>query len=152
MKKKTVNEKKEVVKGLFVLWIALAALGCAAVNLHISLNMLGRKTWSKTQRLCSRGKCFEKLIGFGVRSCFPDFPTDGGHEDGHQGTEEVEETVGEIGEGGDTQDGGLCQAAGVPWNEYGGDGGGILAGAAEQPQFITLFLIGFLVHACTCRR
>ena len=74
-----------------------------------------------------------------MRSCFPDFPTDGGHENGHQGTEEVEETVGEIGEGGDTQDGGLCQAAGVPGNEYGGDGGGILAGAAEQPQFITLF-------------
>lgn len=29
-----------VVKDLFVLWIALAALGCAAVNLHISLNMI----------------------------------------------------------------------------------------------------------------
>ena len=45
MKKKTVNEKREVVKDLFVLWIALAALGCAAVNLHISLNMLGRKEY-----------------------------------------------------------------------------------------------------------
>lgn len=43
MKKGTVNEKREVVKDLFVLWFALAALGCAAVNLHISLNMLGRK-------------------------------------------------------------------------------------------------------------
>lgn len=107
MKKKTVNEKKEVVKDFSFFWIALAALGCAAVNLHISLNMLGRKTWSETQRLCSRGKCFEKLIGCGLRCCFPDFPADGGYEDGHQGTEEVEETVGEIGEGGDTQDGGL---------------------------------------------
>jgi hypothetical protein len=45
MKKKTANEKREVVKDLFVLWIALAALGCAAVNLHISLNMLGRKEY-----------------------------------------------------------------------------------------------------------
>ena len=47
MKKKTVNEKKEVVKDLFVLWIALAALGCAAVNLHISLNMLGPRVKPK---------------------------------------------------------------------------------------------------------
>ena len=53
--------------------------------------------------------------------CFPDFPTDGGHENGHQGTDEVEETVGEIGEGGDAKDGGLRHAASVPWNEYGGD-------------------------------
>ena len=43
MKKETVNEKREVVKDLVVLWLALAALGCAAVNLHLSLNMLGRK-------------------------------------------------------------------------------------------------------------
>ena len=81
-----------------------------------------------------------------MMSCFPDFPADCGHEDSHQGTDKVEETVGEIGEGGDTKDGGLCHAASVPGNEYGGDGGCILAGAAEQPQFITLFLIGLLVH------
>ena len=43
MKKETQIKKKEVVKDLFVLWLALAALGCAAVNLHISLNMLGEK-------------------------------------------------------------------------------------------------------------
>lgn len=79
-------------------------------------------------------------------SCFLDFPADGGHEDGHQGTDEVEETVGEICEGGDAEDGGLRHAACVPGNEYGGDGGRILAGTAQQPQFITLFLIGFLVH------
>ena len=36
-------KKKIIVKDLIVLWIALAALGCAAVNLHISLNMLGQK-------------------------------------------------------------------------------------------------------------
>ncbi|MBR0489716.1 MAG: hypothetical protein IJJ68_05885 [Prevotella sp.] len=36
-------KKKNVIKDLIVLWIALGALGCAAVNLHISLNMLGKK-------------------------------------------------------------------------------------------------------------
>ncbi len=36
-------KKKIVVKDLLVLWLALAALGCAAVNLHISLNMLANK-------------------------------------------------------------------------------------------------------------
>ena len=38
-------KKKKVIKDLIVLWLALAALGCAAVNLHISLNMLGNKKY-----------------------------------------------------------------------------------------------------------
>ena len=32
--------KKNVIKDLIVLWLALTALCCAALNLHISLNML----------------------------------------------------------------------------------------------------------------
>ena len=36
-------KKKNVIKDLVVLWIDLGALGCAAVNLHISLNKLGQK-------------------------------------------------------------------------------------------------------------
>ena len=36
-------KKKGVIKDLIVVWIALAALVCAALNLHISLNMLGEK-------------------------------------------------------------------------------------------------------------
>ena len=36
-------KKRCVIKDLIVLWIALAALVCAALNLHISLNMLGQK-------------------------------------------------------------------------------------------------------------
>lgn len=36
-------KKKNVIKDLIVLWIALTALVCAALNLHISLNMLGEK-------------------------------------------------------------------------------------------------------------
>ena len=36
-------KKKPVIKDLIILWIALTALVCAAINLHISLNMLGGK-------------------------------------------------------------------------------------------------------------
>ena len=36
-------KKKNFIKDLIVLWIALTALVCAALNLHISLNMLGQK-------------------------------------------------------------------------------------------------------------
>lgn len=35
--------KRTVTKDLIILFIALAALVCAALNLHISLNMLGEK-------------------------------------------------------------------------------------------------------------
>lgn len=36
-------KNKAVLKDLIVLWIALTALVCAALNLHISLNMLEMK-------------------------------------------------------------------------------------------------------------
>ncbi len=36
-------KKKAVMKDLIVLWIALAALVCAALNLQISLNLLAEK-------------------------------------------------------------------------------------------------------------
>ena len=36
-------ERKNVIKDLIVLWLALTALVCAAVNLHVSLNLLGNK-------------------------------------------------------------------------------------------------------------
>ena len=35
------KEKKVFIKDLIVLWLALSALVCAALNLHFSLNMLG---------------------------------------------------------------------------------------------------------------
>ncbi len=41
--KKPIIKNKRVVKDLFVLWLALAALSCAAINLHISLNELSQK-------------------------------------------------------------------------------------------------------------
>ena len=34
-------EKKVFIKDLLVLWLALTALVLAALNLHVSLNMLG---------------------------------------------------------------------------------------------------------------
>ena len=36
-------KKKTFIKDLIVLFIAVAALICAALNLHVSLNMLGTK-------------------------------------------------------------------------------------------------------------
>ena len=36
-------KNKKVIKDLLVLWLALTALSCAAINLHISLNKLGKK-------------------------------------------------------------------------------------------------------------
>jgi hypothetical protein len=41
--KKPVIKDKKVIIDLFVLWLALTALSCAAINLHISLNKLGEK-------------------------------------------------------------------------------------------------------------
>lgn len=36
-------EKKYFLKDLIVLWISVTALVCAALNMHISRNMLGNK-------------------------------------------------------------------------------------------------------------
>ncbi len=41
-KKYDIKDKKVIVD-LFVLWLALTALSCAAINLHISWNKLGKK-------------------------------------------------------------------------------------------------------------
>jgi len=41
--KKPLIKHKKIIMDMFVLWIALGALACAAVNLHISMNMLGQK-------------------------------------------------------------------------------------------------------------
>ena len=42
-KKKPAIKNKEVIVDLFVLWLALTALSCAAINLHLTLNKLGEK-------------------------------------------------------------------------------------------------------------
>lgn len=38
-----VIKHKFIIQDLLVLWIALTALSCAAINLHIKLNMLEKK-------------------------------------------------------------------------------------------------------------
>lgn len=70
----------------------------------------------------------------------------GGDEDAGEGGEEVEEAVGEVGEGGYAEDGALHKAAGVPGDEHAGDCGAILAGAAEQARFVAAFAIDVLEH------
>ncbi|MCR5336887.1 MAG: hypothetical protein K6E42_10125 [Synergistes sp.] len=41
--KQPVIKNQKVIIDLFVLWLALTALSCAAINLHISLNKLEPK-------------------------------------------------------------------------------------------------------------
>ena len=36
-------EKKNLLRDLIVLWISVTALVCAALNMHVSRNMLGPK-------------------------------------------------------------------------------------------------------------
>ena len=36
-------ERKNLLKDLIVLWISVTALVCAALNVHVSRNMLGTK-------------------------------------------------------------------------------------------------------------
>ena len=40
------NKKKVFIRDLIVLLVAMTALVCAALNLHVSLNMLGEKKGS----------------------------------------------------------------------------------------------------------
>lgn len=44
-----VIKNKFILKDLVVLWIALTALCCAAINLHIKLNMLEKKEEEEQQ-------------------------------------------------------------------------------------------------------
>lgn len=41
--KKSTIKNKEVIVDLFCLWLALTALSCAAINLHLTLNKLEQK-------------------------------------------------------------------------------------------------------------
>ena len=75
-------------------------------------------------------------------------PTDGGYEDAHQRTEEVEEAVGQIDECGYAEYGRLGHTTGVPGDEHGGDGGCVFGGAAQEARFKTLSAEGLFVHVC----
>ena len=75
-----------------------------------------------------------------------DFPSDSRHKKGHEGTDEVEEAVWEVGQSGHTKNRSLGHAAGVPWNEDGSNGSHIFGGATEESGFIPLLAVGFTIH------
>ena len=68
------------------------------------------------------------------------------YKDAHQGTDEVEEAIGEIGDCRYAEDSGLGHAASVPGYKYGGHGNGIFSGAAQQAAFVTVAVIYVLEH------
>ena len=67
-----------------------------------------------------------------------------GDGNGHQGREDVEKAIGQVGERRDMQDERLGHTAGVPWHEHRGDGGGILRRAAEQASLEALLFVELL--------
>ena len=75
-----------------------------------------------------------------------DFPAYGCYTNADDGRQEVEETIGEVGQGGNTQDGALGETAGVPGNEHGGDGAAVLTGAAQQTGFVSHLGIHVFEH------
>ena len=73
---------------------------------------------------------------------FPvDFKSDGGHQDGHEGADEVEDAIGQVGDGGHAEHGGLGHTAGVPRHEHGDDGGGVFYAAAQQTTFQSALVV-----------
>ncbi len=87
------------------------------------------------------------LTGEGLKLLFsPNLPSDGSHEERHQGAEDVKEAIRQIGDGGHAEDGALRHAARVPRHKDAGDGGGVLAGATQQPRLVALLLIDILKH------
>lgn len=71
---------------------------------------------------------------------------EGRYGDAHQRRENVEETEGEVHEGWHAEHGALRHAAGVPRHEHGGDGHGVLGGAAEQPPLVALTVVDVAEH------
>ena len=73
-------------------------------------------------------------------------PADDSDNDAHQRTNQVEETIGKIGESGHAQHRRLRHTAGVPGDEHGGDGGRILGGTAQQPRLVALLAVHIFIH------
>ena len=64
-----------------------------------------------------------------------------GNEDGHEWRDDVEKAIWEVFNGWHFQNQRLGHTTGVPRHEYGGDGGGVLGGAAEETAFKAFFFI-----------
>ena len=75
-----------------------------------------------------------------------DLPSQCRHGDAHDGGEEIEETIGQIGQCGHAQDRALGESAGVPGHEHGGHRAAVFAAAAEQAGFITHLGVHVLEH------
>ena len=70
----------------------------------------------------------------------------GSDENRHQRTDQIKDTIGEIGPCGDTQNSGLGHTAGGPRDQDGGHGHGILGGAAQQSALEASLFIHLLEH------
>ena len=71
------------------------------------------------------------------------------NEDAHQGADEIEDTVGKIGQRSYTEDGGLGRTAGGPGYQHGGHGDGILGSAAQQAALIAVAMVDVLEHVAS---
>ena len=71
---------------------------------------------------------------------------DGGNSDAHQRTDDIEEAIGQIGEGRHTQDGGLRHTATAPGDKGRGNGGTIFYAAAQEAFFVASTVIHTLEH------
>ena len=67
-------------------------------------------------------------------------------DDAHEGADEIEETIGQIGEGGYAKHGALSHAASVPRHKHGGDSDTIFGGATEEAAIVALAIIDALKH------
>ena len=67
-------------------------------------------------------------------------------KDTHERADKVKEAIGEVGEGGYAEDGGLGHAAGVPGDEYGGYRDGIFGRAAQETALVAIAAVDVLEH------
>ena len=68
------------------------------------------------------------------------------YEDAHQGTDEIEETIGKVGEGSHAEDGGLGHTTGVPRNKHGGYCNCIFGGTTQKAALVAIAAVDVLEH------
>ena len=64
-----------------------------------------------------------------------------GHYDGHNGAEDIKETVWQIGQCGYVEHGSLRHSAGVPRDKHTGNGGRILGRTAQETGFVAFLAV-----------
>ena len=68
------------------------------------------------------------------------------NKDTHERTDKVKEAIGEVGEGGYAEDGGLGHTAGVPRDEHGGYSDGIFGSTAQETALVAASVVDVLEH------